>query len=151
MMAEKGADMAMGGRRMRWLAVPLLLTLGACSTDLEPSAAELEARWNAQNTFPQNYKQDLLDFLRTYLNDPSHVRDAGVSQPQLKKAGAGERYVACVRYNARTSTGKYGGKKESAAVYVSGKLDRFIDGKEAQPFCKDVAYAPFPELERLKR
>jgi hypothetical protein len=136
---------------MRWLVMPLLLALGACSTDLEPSAAELEARWNAQNVFPQNYKQDLLDFLRTYLNDPTHVRDAGVSPPQLRKAGPGDRYVACVRYNARTGTGKYGGRKEGAAVYVSGKLDRFIDGKEAQPYCKDAAYAPFPELERLRR
>ena len=139
---------------MRWLALsvvlPVVLLLAACSTNIEPSAAELEARWNAQNVFPQNYKQDLLAFLRTYLNDPTNVRDAGVSQPALKKAGPGDRFIACVRYNAR-SDGKYAGVKEGAAVYISGKLDRFVDGKEAQPFCKDVAYAPFPELARLTR
>ena len=140
---------------MRWLAIaatlPAALLLAACSTDLEPSAAELEARWNAQNVFPQNYKQDLLAFLRTYLNDPNHIREAGVSQPQLKKAGPGDRYIACVRFNAR-SGGKYAGIKEGAAVYVSAKLDRFVDGKqEVQLYCKDAAYAPFPELERLTR
>jgi hypothetical protein len=139
-----------GELTMQRLALTAALFLCACSTSLEPSAAELEARWNAQNVVPQNYKQDLLAFLRTYLNDPNHVREAGVSQPQLKKAGPGNRYIACVRYNARQS-GKYAGVKAGAAVYVSGKFDRFIDGKEAEPFCKDVAYAPFPELERLTR
>ena len=136
---------------MRWLALLAVLVAGGCSTDVGPTPAELEAQWNAQNVAPQNYKQDLLAFLRTYLNDPTHVRDAGVSQPVLKKAGPGDRYVACVRYNARNESGKYAGIKEGAAVYISGKLDRFLDGKEAQPFCKDIAYAPFPELTRLTR
>jgi hypothetical protein len=136
---------------MRWVALAAAFLLCACSTSLEPSAAELEARWNAQNVFPQRYKQDLLAFMRTYLNDPHHVREAGVSQPQLKKAGPGDRYIACVRYNARKEGGKYAGVKVGAAIYVSGKFDRFIDGKEAEPFCKDVAYTPFPDLERLTR
>jgi len=136
---------------MRCLMVLALLCLGGCASDLGPSQAELEARWEAQNVFPQNYKQDLLAFLRTYLNDPTHIRGAGVSQPQRKTVGPGERYVACVRYNARKSDGKYGGSDEGAAVYVAGKLDRFLDGKQAHPYCKDVAYGPFPELERLTR
>jgi hypothetical protein len=100
---------------------------------------------------PPNYKQDLLAFLRTYLNDPTQVRDTGVTQPALKRAGPGDRYVACVRYNSRDDRGKYTGVKDGAAIYVSGKLDRFVDGKEALPLCKDAAYAPFPELARLTR
>ena len=136
---------------MRFLALLALLMLGGCSTDTGPSQAELRARWEAQNVVPQNYKQDLLAFLRTYLNDPTHIRAASVSQPQLKTVGPGERYVACVRYNARDSDGKYAGSKDGAAVYVAGKLDRFLDGKPGQPYCKDAAYAPFPELERLTR
>ena len=136
---------------MRFLALLALLMLGGCSTDTGSSQAELRARWEAQNVVPQNYKQDLLAFLRTYLNDPTHIRAASVSQPQLKTVGPGERYVACVRYNARQSDGKYAGSKDGAAVYVAGKLDRFLDGKQGQPYCKDAAYAPFPELERLTR
>ena len=67
--------------------------LGGCASDIGPSAAELKARWEAQNVYPQSYKADLLAFLRTYLNDPSGVRGAGVSQPALKTVGPGERYV----------------------------------------------------------
>ncbi len=139
---------------MRLLLLLLLLAslaVGGCSTDSGPSRGELRAQWEAQNVLPQSYKQDLLAFLRTYLNDPSHIRAASVSQPQLKTVGPGQRYVACVRYDARNSDGKYAGSKDGAAVYVSGKLDRFLDGKQAQLYCKDAAYAPFPELERLTR
>jgi hypothetical protein len=136
---------------MRWLALLALLVAGGCSTDTGPSPAELEAQWNAQNIAPQNYKRDLLAFLRTYLNDPTHIRGGEVTQPMLKTVGPGQRYIACVRYNARDDRGKYEGVKTGVAVYVSGKLDRFIDGKQAQSYCKDVTYAPFPELQHLAR
>ena len=48
--------------------------------------------------------------------------------------------------------GKYAGFKDGAAIYVSGKLDRFLDGpKDVHDLCKDAVYAPFPELETLAR
>jgi hypothetical protein len=126
--------------------------LGGCTTDVGPSPAELKARWEAQNVNPQNYRQDLLAFMRTYLNDPTHVRGAAVSQPQLRYIGPGERYVVCVRYNARNTDGKYQGSKDGAATFVSGKLERFFDvPREVRALCKDAAFAPFPELERLSR
>lgn len=136
---------------MRWLALVAVLMVGGCATEVGPSPAELKAQWEAQNVFPQNYKADLMAYMRTYLNDPTHVRAAAASQPQLKTIGPGERYVVCVRYNARVD-GKYAGSKDGAAIYVSGKLDRFLDvPKEVREFCKDAAYAPFPELETLTR
>jgi len=145
-------------RRARMRALALLMAgsvavaLGGCATETGPSASELKARWDAENVYPQGYRQDLLAFLRTYLNDPSHVRSASVSQPQLKYIGPGDRYVACVRYNARNSDGKYVGSKDGAAIYVAGKLDRFIDtSKDVRELCKEVAFLPFPELERLTR
>ena len=74
-----------------------------------------------------------------------------MSQPQLKQVGPGERYIACVRYNARVD-GKYAGAKDGAATFVSGKLDRYFDGKlDVKELCKDAVYAPFPELETLTR
>ena len=136
---------------MRWLMLLAVLMVGGCATDVGPSPAELKAQWDAQNVFPQTYKNDLMAFLRTYLNDPSHIRGAMVSQPQLKQAGPGQRYVACVRYNARVD-GKYAGVKDGAAIYVSGKLDRYVSAPpEVKEFCKDAVYAPFPELETLTR
>ena len=126
--------------------------LAGCATDIEPSASELRARWDAQNVYPQGYRQDLLAFLRSYINDPTQIRDASVSQPQLRYIGPGDRYVACVRYNSRNSDGKYQGSKDGAAVYVAGKLDRFFDTpRDVRELCKEVAFAPFPELERLTR
>ena len=145
-------------RRARMRALALLIAvsvaaaLGGCATETGPSASELKARWDAENVYPQGYRQDLLAFLRTYLNDPSQVRSASVSQPQLKYIGPGDRYVACVRYNARNSDGKYVGSKDGAATYVAGKLDRFLDTpKDVRELCKEVAFVPFPELERLTR
>jgi hypothetical protein len=150
-----------GIKRMRsaWMRVLALLmaastaiALGGCATEIGPSSSELKARWDAENVYPQRYRQDLLAFLRTYLNDPSHVRDAAVSQPQLKFIGPGDRYVACVRYNARNTDGKYLGSKDGAAVYVAGKLDRFLDTpKDVRELCKEVTFASFPELEKLTR
>lgn len=136
------------------------LWLAGCATDIGPSPAELKARWEAQNVFPDGYRRDLLAYMHTYLNDPTHVRGAAVSVPVKKQVGPGERYVACVRFNARNTDGKYTGSKEGAAVYVSGKLDRFVEATKelnesaaaiARQLCKDAAYAPFPELEKLTR
>lgn len=137
---------------MRWLMVLAALAAGGCATDLGPSPAELAARWEAQNVYPANYKDDLLAFLRTYLNDPSHVRAGAVSPPVRKQVGSGERYVVCVRYNARGSDGKYNGLKKGAAIYVSGKLDRFLDkSNETGSYCNNAKYAAFPELATLTR
>lgn len=142
--------------RMRQFAIGAILAalmLGGCASDpLEPSAADLKARWDAQNVFPANYKADLLAYLRTYLNDPTQVRGAAVTAPFLKFVGPGERYLVCVRYNARNTDGKYLGSKDGAAVYVSAKLDRFVDmPREVRELCKDAAFTPFPELEKLTR
>lgn len=137
---------------MRWLALLAVLALGGCETEVGPSKAELKALWDAQNVFPQNYKKDLIAFLRTYINDPTHIRGAAVSQPQLKNVGPGDRYIACVRYDARKDGGQNAGSKDGAAAFVSGKLDRYFDTpKDVRELCKDTAYEPFPELEKLTR
>jgi hypothetical protein len=148
-------DLTMGKRMAARLVASLAAAvLAGCATDIGPTSAELKARWDAENIYPQNYRQDLLAFLRTYLNDPAQVRGAAVSQPQLKYIGPGDRYVSCVRFNARNTDGKYVGSKDGAATFVSGKLERFFDTpKELRELelCKDAAFAPFPELERLTR
>ena len=170
---ENGVERMMSRKLERlWAGAAFVAAaaLSACTTDLGPSQAELRANWDAQNVFPQNYKIDLLAYMRTYLNNPQGVRAASVSAPVLKKVGPGERYVVCVQYNARDTFGKYTGPKEAVAVFVSGKLDRFAELAHERPhageaegaasadrarapreLCKDAPFAPFPELEALRR
>ena len=90
--------------------------------------------------------------MRTYFNDPTRIRGAVVSRPELKSVGQGERFVACVRYTERKDNGTYGAPKDGAATFVSGKLDRFFDGeREVKALCKDAALEPFPEMEKVVR
>ena len=138
---------------MRWLVLLAALFVAGCaSDDVGPTPAELKARWEAQNVVPQNYKSDLVAFMRTYLNDPEHVRNASASKPVLKTVGEGDRFIVCVRYRERKSNGTYAAAKDGYAVFVSGKLDRFVDvQKDVAAVCKDIALEPFPELEKLPR
>ena len=87
--------------------------------------------------------------MRTYLNDPTGVRDALVSEPELRTLDAATRYTVCVRYNARKSDGQYAGSKDSLVLFSDGRLERIIDNARGQ--CRDAGYQPFPELERLTR
>lgn len=130
----------------------LIMSLSGCASDVGPTAAELKARWEAENVYPDAYKRDLLAFMRTYLNDPTRIRGAAVSRPERKSVGKGERFVACVRYTERKDNGTYGAPKDGAATFVSARLDRFFDNAlEVKALCKDSALEPFPEMEKLTR
>jgi len=101
------------------------------------------------NIFPANYRADTIAFLRTWLNDTSGIRDAAITEPVLKSAGRVDRYVLCVRFNAKNSQGKYEGTKDRMVVFLAGKLDTMVDAKRDE--CTGAKYQPFPELERLSR
>jgi hypothetical protein len=127
---------------MRWSSVLLLIALGAC-------AGAPDGRESTATAYPTNYKAELLAFLRTYLNDPSNIRDAFISEPSVRIVGAETRYVVCVRYEARRSSGEYAPSRERLAVYYGGRFDRFLESAREQ--CAGATYQPFPELERLSR
>lgn len=99
--------------------------------------------------YPSNYRPELLALLRTYLNDPTGIREAAISEPAQKEVGGRRRYVVCVRFNARSAGGRYAGVKERAGMYIDGRLDRIIE--ETEDLCKGVTYGPFPEMEKLTR
>jgi hypothetical protein len=125
----------------------IAISLAACyATGSQPYD---ETTNSTANAFPVNYKSDLLAFYRTYLNDPTRVRDAAISEPMLKDIGPTTRYVVCVRYNARKGNGEYAGSKVNVAIYLGGKFNQLGDPKSDA--CATVAYQPFPELEQLTR
>jgi hypothetical protein len=131
---------------MRLVVIPAVLLLAACAGGTG-NFAETQGGV-AVNVFPENYRAEILAYQRSYLNDPTGVRSAAISQPALRKIGSVERYVACVRFNAKAPGGGYIGEREHIAVFLAGKLDQMGVTREE---CKDAAYAPFPELERLTR
>jgi hypothetical protein len=101
------------------------------------------------NVAPVNYKSDIQAFLRSYLNDPTKIRGAFVSEPSVMQIGGVQRYVSCLKFNARKSSGDYEGSKERLVIFLAGRLDTMLPAKPDQ--CGKAAYQPFPELERLSR
>jgi hypothetical protein len=104
------------------------------------------------NTTPPgpSYKAEVVAFMRTYLNDPTGVKDAFISEPALRSLESVDRYSLCLRYTARKGPGQpYAASKDSLVLFREGRLDRIIDA--AREACKDAAYQPFRELEQLKR
>jgi len=158
--------MFMTGLRCRSLGVLLTVGLavvltGCGSGRLREEFEEREARINI---YPHNFRADLLAALHTYVGDPTHIRDAYVSEPAIKPIGRQNRYTACVRFNARNSDGRYTGSRDVLAVFADGRFDQFIDesaqsgtANQANPttflkqLCGAAEYKGFPELEAMSR
>jgi hypothetical protein len=97
--------------------------------------------------FPAQYKTEIAEFMRTYLNNPTKVKDALVGQPVLKTVAGQPQYVTCVRYNARDSKNQYEGSKTNLAIFLGGRLNQFLDGRP--DLCADLAYQRYPEIESM--
>ena len=74
------------------------------------------------HAFPDHYKADILAAMHAYLNDPSGIRDASISEPMLKSISSGTRYVVCLRFNGKQNNGAYGGVKQIAAVFLASTV-----------------------------
>ena len=132
------------------LLVLLLLPLAACAGGSgEEMYLSRSRNRDLPQPFPANYRADLLAFMRSYLNDPTNIRQAAISEPAQRSLGGTNRYFVCVRYDARDSSGRYTGVTDRAALYLDGRFDRLIE--RAHDFCSATTYAAFPELERLTR
>jgi hypothetical protein len=133
---------------MRRMTILTGLLLAACASGERDYSGPETAGGASVNIFPDNYRAEILAYQRSYLNDPTGVRSAAISQPALRKVGNLERYVACVRFNAKGPGSAYTGVREHLAIFLAGKLDQMGVTREQ---CKDATYEPFPELERLTR
>jgi hypothetical protein len=122
----------------------MLAACGSSSTSFPQTSVVGEA-----NVFPPNWRSDIVAYLRNYLNDPTGVRGAFISEPSIKQLVQVQRYASCVRYNAKKSTGEYEGSKDRVVVFLAGKLDTMVLARGDQ--CSGVTWQPFPEIEKLKR
>jgi hypothetical protein len=134
------------------IAAVLLLAAGlaACLGDEDSrSISYTDDRGVANQPYPNDYRPQLLAFLKTYLNNPDGVRDPVMAEPVQRTVGGRLRYISCLRFSARDSDGNYRDPRERAVVYVDGRLDHVVE--RAGDLCAGATYAAFPELEKLTR
>ena len=130
--------------RGHWPAGVLLvlaLALGGCAGTGGPATPPP----TDPNVLPKNHREQVADFMRTYLIDPVKVRDASISEPMLKPFSGATYYVSCVRYNPRDTGGRYEGITERVALFLGGRLNQFLPANPE--LCRGVIYQRFPEAE----
>ena len=132
-----------GRLRLEGVLLTAALALSACAVGRPRDDA------GAVNPRPENYKSDILAMLHVYLRDPTQIRDAAASEPRLQAIGQRNRYVVCLRFNAKKSSGEYAGAKQYLAIFVAGRLDQMVEAKPEE--CAAAEYQPFPEAEKLAR
>lgn len=126
------------------------LVVAACAGGEESRSISYTGDRGVSNQpFPGNYRQEVLAFMRTYLNNPAGVRDAYMAEPVQRTIGGRLRYVSCLRFTPRESDGSYRDPRERALMFVDGRLDRVIENA-AEP-CAGATYLPFPELQSMSR
>src|SRR5437016_13601615 len=108
------------------LLLPIALAACAGSDEGKP-ITYTDDRGVANQPFPNNYRAEVLAFMKTYLNNPVGVRDAAMAEPVQRVVGGRLRYVSCLRFSARDSDGGYGEPRERAALFVDGRFDRIIE------------------------
>jgi hypothetical protein len=128
----------------------LPIAVAACAgNDDNRSISYTDDRGVSNQPYPDNYRAELLAFMKTYLNNPVGVHDAAMAEPVQRTIGGRLRYVSCLRFTPRESDGSYRDSRERAIIYVNGRLDRLVEN--ASEPCAGAVYAPFPDLEKLTR
>jgi hypothetical protein len=133
---------------MATLLLPIALSACAGDDDGKPITFT-DDRGVSNQPYPNNYRTELLAFLKTYLNNPVGVRDAVMAEPVQRVIGGRLRYVVCLRFSARESDGGYREPRERTALFVDGRFDRIVENA-AEP-CAGAVYAAFPDLEKMTR
>jgi hypothetical protein len=136
-----------GAARRASLLLGVMLLLGACGHQHELDADTAGSDDSGINAYPTNYKSDILAAMHAYLNDPTGIHDAAISDPAMKSVGYITRYVVCLKFTAKKNASEYADAKEVAAVFLAGRFDQIVETAHDQ--CAGVTYTPFPELQKL--
>lgn len=140
----------MGRLTKRAAILVLPLALAACfgSESDRPTLMDGTQAGGPQ-PFPDNFRSDTLALMRTYLNNPVGVREAGMAEPVQREVGGRQFYVSCLHFTPRETDGSYKAMRERAVIFVNGRADRVVD--RTSELCAGAVYAPFPELEKMTR
>ncbi len=140
--------MGISAKHVASLMLPIVLA--ACASGDEGRSFSLFSdSKDTPQSFPANYRTELLAFMKTYLNNPVGVHEAAMAEPVMRDVNGKMRYISCLRYSARESDGSYREPRERAVLFLNGRLDRLIE--KSGELCAGVALAPFPEMEKMTR
>lgn len=95
---------------------------------------------------PTGYRVAVAADLRSTLKDPASVRGAFISQPFVRQMGAGERWVVCIRLNAKNGFGGYSGQADELAVFADGRLVSISEATAGE--CREAPMTTFHEVLR---
>jgi hypothetical protein len=90
------------------------------------------------NAYPENYKKDVLTYVKAHPAEMLNAREASISAPALTQFGNESRFFACLRVNGPDW------RKDKMLIFYSGGINQFIDAEGGQ--CAAAPYQPFPEL-----
>ncbi len=141
-------ELGISAKHLAILLLPIALAACAGNDDGRESSISID-NGTAIQPFPENYRAELLAFMKTYLNNPVGVHDGAMAEPVQRTVGGRVRYVSCLRYTPRETDGSYLNLRERAIVYVNGRLDRVVE--KPGDICAGATYAPFPDLEHMTR
>lgn len=130
------------------LAAPIAI-LGGCS------AAEFTDKFGSSappppadpKVYPSHYREQIAEFMRTYLPNPTKIRDASISEPVMRPVAGVPHYISCVRYNPRDADNRYEGLQTRQATFLTGNLIQFLAPEGDS--CNGVAYQRYPAIESL--
>jgi hypothetical protein len=92
--------------------VLLPIALAGCLDSEDSRTTTFMESSSATQRYPDNYRPELLAFMRTYLNNPVGVRNAEMAEPVQRTVGGRVRYVSCLRFYPRESDTARGGCRE---------------------------------------
>jgi hypothetical protein len=140
--------LGISAKRVALMMLPIALA-GCAGGDEGRSFSLFGDSKDTPQSFPGNYRTELLAFMKTYLNNPVGVRDAAMAEPVMRDVNGKMRYVSCLRYSARESDGSYREPRERAVLFLNGRLDHMIE--KGGELCVGATLGPFPELEKMTR
>jgi hypothetical protein len=98
--------------------------------------------------YPERYKTQIADFMRTDLSNLGRVKDAFIGEPALKPVGGPQPlYVTCIRYSPRVSGNQNEGSQTKFVIFLDGKLSQILP--DNPDMCRGLVYQRYPELEAL--
>lgn len=97
---------------------------------------------------PTNYKDIIIQDIKTSYFDPYSIRSAEITAPFLQNHSIlGHFWAVCVRANGKNRMGAYVGIKTEAYVFRHGKL--LQKSTHPEDYCTNAQFQPFTGLDSI--